>query len=294
MTPEQWLASEDPAAMLEALKQGEPCAGRTQGQADRRMRLFACACCRAVFHLLTDERSRRAVEVAEQYADGLATAEELLAAADAAYRVADNPPRYPPNMETLPNGKWANATAAATNSAWKQDQTTAIVWQTGQAGVPPATQAALLRDIIGNPWRPATLPLDARRKVPCPDCPDGQPDEWCDDCSGHGTVTEWRCSWLTSTVMALAEAAYAERPGRVCGECVSAHMDGVAPRRKNCRACNGTGRIDDGSLDPDRLLVLSDALEESGCDDPDILEHLRTPRVHVRGCWCIDLLLGKA
>lgn len=48
-----------------------------------------------------------------------------------------------------------------------------------------------------------------------------------------------------------------------------------------------------GTLDPDRLLVLSDALQEAGCDDEDILGHLRRPGPHIRGCWVVDLLLGK-
>jgi hypothetical protein len=48
-----------------------------------------------------------------------------------------------------------------------------------------------------------------------------------------------------------------------------------------------------GTLDPDRLAVLADALEESGCTDPDLLGHLRGPGPHVRGCYLLDLLLGK-
>jgi hypothetical protein len=43
-------------------------------------------------------------------------------------------------------------------------------------------------------------------------------------------------------------------------------------------------------LDPARL---ADALEEAGCADADILSHLRGPGPHVRGCWAVDLLLGK-
>src|SRR5262249_3252043 len=39
--------------------------------------------------------------------------------------------------------------------------------------------------------------------------------------------------------------------------------------------------------------VLADALEEAGCQDADILGHLRSPGPHVRGCWAVDLLLGK-
>ncbi len=48
-----------------------------------------------------------------------------------------------------------------------------------------------------------------------------------------------------------------------------------------------------GHLDPARLAVLSDALEEAGCTDADILTHLRSPGHHVRGCWALDLVLGK-
>jgi hypothetical protein len=42
----------------------------------------------------------------------------------------------------------------------------------------------------------------------------------------------------------------------------------------------------------ERLPVLADALEDAGCTDPDILDHLRAPRPHARGCWALDLLLG--
>jgi hypothetical protein len=44
----------------------------------------------------------------------------------------------------------------------------------------------------------------------------------------------------------------------------------------------------------DRLPVLADALEDVGCSDLDILGHCRSGGEHVRGCWVIDLLLGKS
>ncbi|MGF1581769.1 MAG: hypothetical protein ACFCD0_20760 [Gemmataceae bacterium] len=39
--------------------------------------------------------------------------------------------------------------------------------------------------------------------------------------------------------------------------------------------------------------ILADALEEAGCNDQNILDHCREDRAHVRGCWVVDLLLGK-
>jgi hypothetical protein len=43
----------------------------------------------------------------------------------------------------------------------------------------------------------------------------------------------------------------------------------------------------------DPFAILADALEEAGCTDAAILSHLRGPGPHVRGCWVVDLLLGK-
>ncbi len=43
----------------------------------------------------------------------------------------------------------------------------------------------------------------------------------------------------------------------------------------------------------DRLPLLADALEDAGCTDATILSHCREPGEHVKGCWVVDLLLGK-
>jgi hypothetical protein len=48
-----------------------------------------------------------------------------------------------------------------------------------------------------------------------------------------------------------------------------------------------------GLLDNTRLAVLADALEEAGCGDAEILAHCRGGGEHVRGCWPVDLVLGK-
>ncbi len=72
---------------------------------DRVLRKFACACVRQVWHLLTDERSRNAVEVAERFADGNATKEELKQAKHAAWAAAWN---------VASDAAWA----AASDAAW--------------------------------------------------------------------------------------------------------------------------------------------------------------------------------
>jgi len=75
LTEAEWLAATDPGPMLAFLR------GK---YSDRKLRLFGCACCRRIWHLLTDPRRREAVEVAERFSDGLAAATELTAALEGA------------------------------------------------------------------------------------------------------------------------------------------------------------------------------------------------------------------
>lgn len=48
------------------------------------------------------------------------------------------------------------------------------------------------------------------------------------------------------------------------------------------------------SRDFEPIPILADALEEAGCDNADILTHSRGPGPHFRGCWVVDLILGKS
>jgi len=52
-------------------------------------------------------------------------------------------------------------------------------------------------------------------------------------------------------------------------------------------------QVPSGKLDPERLTVLADALEDAVCTDADLLGHLRGPGPHVRGCFAVDLCLGR-
>jgi hypothetical protein len=71
MTESDWNSSTDPQAMLSFL--------REHGVSQRKLRLFAVACSRRIWHSI-DDLGRAAVEVAESFADGLADAEQLRAA----------------------------------------------------------------------------------------------------------------------------------------------------------------------------------------------------------------------
>jgi hypothetical protein len=219
MTEKQWLACKSPMSMLRHLH------GQGGG---RKLRLFAAACCRRAWDRLTDERSRRAVEAAERLADGEATTKELAAAWRSAWRVSAR--------RTEDDSRYVAAAAcyAADSLIWggAYDAAGAVARHAGQRKARPGeekAQVALLRDLFGNPFRPASVSP----------------------------------AWQTAEVVALAQAAYDERA------------------------------LPSGTLDATRLAVLADALEEAGCTDADILNHCRQPGVHVRGCWVVDLLLGK-
>ena len=57
-------------------------------------------------------------------------------------------------------------------------------------------------------------------------------------------------------------------------------------------AALATGIYDERTFD--QLPILADALQDAGCDSDDLLNHLRDPHAaHVRGCWALDLVLGK-
>lgn len=221
-----WLTGSGPWNMLVFLR------GRPE---ERKRRLFACACCRFLWRWLTDERSRQALDVAERFADGQASRKELRAAYVAACSVVER---------TNPADAGFAAIAACLNDWACVAGGASITHKAVQMAQAPYTarkkrleientQAALLRDIFGNPFRTVLV------------------------------SSSW-LTWRNGLVVTLAQAAYANR------------------------------QLPEGTLDETRLSVLADALEDAGCTDRAILDHLRASGPHVRGCWVLDLLLAKS
>ena len=214
MTEAEWLTATDRVAVLAFLR---------DRVSERKLRLYLCAGCRAVWWLLVLKESRHAVEVAERYADGEATADELGAAAY--HAEADCLPAVPGGPPFV--AAWL-ANFAANDLPFRPDSEgphgfsrwcfRMITWM-AEVRWPGSW---LTHDIFGNPFRPVTVDP----------------------------------AWLTSDVFALAAGIYADRAF-------------------------------------DRLPILADALQDAGCDNADILNHCRSDGPHVRGCFVVDLLLGK-
>jgi hypothetical protein len=104
---------------------------------------------------------------------------------------------------------------------------------------PKSVKAAILRDIVGNPFRPATLLWT----------PVWSPVH------GAGRTCPW-LRWNDGAIPAKAQAMY--------DACDFADMP-----------------------------ILADMLDDAGCDCEELLRHCRGDTLHVRGCWAIDLILGK-
>ena len=173
MTESDWFASTDPQKMLDFLR------GKTS---PRKLRLFAVACCRRIWPLLTDERSRKAVEIAELFADGLENRERLIQARD---QVREAKRQFVGPGQVV---AWRAAGAAqdatrdtgrsAALNCMAETSRAISVRDTNQCD--PAElqqQAAVLRCILGNPIH--SVALDP--------------------------------AWQTSTVRQLAEAIYEDR-----------------------------------------------------------------------------------
>src|SRR5262245_34824521 len=247
MTEVEWLACTNPEPMLEFLR----------GKAtDRKVRLFAVACCRRVWPSLEHEEFREAVRKAESFADGLADRAEMLAAHEKARAIfvnlhgKDNGPGAALSASGFPGApkSFMERVADALDDPWWEDE-----FDKGDPLAPALVTARhaarAAADLQGerNPLDSTARIGERREQTALLHCLFGNPFR-------PRPVTD---AWLNLEVTALADGIYAER------------------------AFN-------------RMPFLADALEAAGCKDAHLIEHCRSGREHARGCWVVDSLLGKA
>lgn len=262
MTEHDWLTSTDPAAMLNFVRSypsGLSGTARTVPHSDRKLRLFAVACCRLVWDKMS-MGCKRVVEDVERLIDGSKeiSLTEIGRMSERFHREAWKQGGKGALADTFGPSIWVQ-TACLPSQRLVDDRHTQI----GLLQSVTAVHAPLLRDIFGNPFRP----VETTDRVPLGECSEveinkpfklevrGGPKM---AMTGPITMSFLRKKqWLQSpTVLSLAQATYDDRAF-------------------------------------DRMPILADALEESGCQEQSILEHLRSDQQHVKGCWVIDLILGK-
>ena len=242
MTEAEWLAFDTPGNLL--LVRG----GRKRST--RKLRLFSVACCRRGWSLLTDPRSRRAVEAHELHADKRIDEQELDEADAGAAEVV----REGLAAGGLPSPDFVAAQAVGWLHTRRQaryaSNTMAYAargYSAIEAGEGWADGRYYQVDRSGTVYHPATI---AEFKV--------QADLYRDIFPFHSPKIDpaW-LSWDGGTVANLARTIYDDRAFA-------------------------------------RMPILSDALEAAGCSDAKILAHCRAETGHVRGCWVVDSLLGRA
>ena len=82
------------------------------------------------------------------------------------------------------------------------------------------------------------------------------------------------------------------RPAPSLPDAVLAWNDGTV--RRIAEGIYGERKMPEGTLYADRISILGDALLDAGCEDEALIQHCREPGPHVRGCWAVDLCLGKS
>jgi hypothetical protein len=187
MTEEEWLSATDPTPMLEFLlnrpgtlwdasaRPGPMVWLLRNKVSDRKLRLFAVACCRGSKQLLLRRKLREGVKVAERFAENQTTIAKLTTTHDHYNRLACSLYHCEKERDIR---RWAEATAVACATS-PTCNVVDTVWHIQRAAHrdPTPHLSRLLHDIFGNPFRPVSLDP----------------------------------AWLTSTVLALANGVYAER-----------------------------------------------------------------------------------
>lgn len=151
MKEKDWLTCTDPIKMLRSLR------GKTS---DRKLRLFACACCRRIGHFLEHPEIPILIEFVERIAERTATAQEVYDAIHDSGVIWQNV-AYLKNAETDAAAAFCSAAddrATATSAAKSVSRkATHALSHEGKQTTEEGSQCQLLRDIFGYPFRPVRL-----------------------------------------------------------------------------------------------------------------------------------------
>jgi hypothetical protein len=228
---------------------------REQGS-DRKRRLFGCACCRRTWHLLKDERGRLALDIIERYSDGLANEKELAQAVELAKQVHE---------ETA---------GSAHEAAEKREDFVMVEQLSDEAEATDAivSVAKMYIEAAAIATRCALMPGYAQF-------------------SHHGhsepqAVVENVYHWEHEQQSILLRDIFGPLHFRsiFVDPAWLIWNDGIIPRL--AQLIYDDRRFEDTP-------ILADALLDAGCHDETLLAHCRTGGPHVRGCWVLDLILGK-
>ena len=254
MTEAERLNCDGPSEMLSFL---------WKNPGTRKPRLFACACCRRVWRFLSDHRLRDGVEVAERFADGQAAAVELEAAVkaiDCAEQATD-----------VDDPVWVRARLAA-GAARSTVQFGGPLELTVEGNGVRAESGGMMDYMIAFDAAESAARLHASSFVA-----DSITDETIRD-------QQWdEAKSLESRVQANLLRDIFGNPFRPVA---------FDPRWRTTNVVGLAQAIyDDKAFD--RMPLLADALMDAGCEDEQVIGHCRGPGPHVRGCWVVDLVLGK-
>jgi hypothetical protein len=263
MTESKWLSATDPRGMLNFLR---------SRISERKQRLFACACCRRIWQvLLLDPDACACIERVERFADGAADKSEFDATVDA---LLDDPnpedskgtvEQLTPEEEALPfnesmlRGIGVMAAVRTEETVYRiEDRTLVTDRRTIVKAVKETTTfaAATVRQMVL-----ITASKNTRK-----------------------ALTEAERAERRSQAQLLRDLVGNPFQPVIIPAVVLTWNDGTIPRIAQTI-------YDERAFE--RLPILADALEDACCDNPAILDHCRVPDFHARGCWAVDLLLGK-
>jgi hypothetical protein len=286
MTEAEWEAGGDPAALLSFL-------GQRAGP--RKRRLFACACARRIRHLLKSTASEQAIDAAEQYADGLLTDEELAGFEQAARQASARAVREAHSVWAL--GPAALTARAAWVSVWAACAAENTCDRFSPEGVAPGTletgfQGCLaIRTAQVASW--ARSVAEELSEVHGSDMPDTETALFFSFLRGLKTTVQ-RIEQAVRDGLETCETVWQARLVReIFGNPFRVRQFDPAWRHAQGGAVLNIATAIYQERTWAEMPILADALEDAGCDDRVLLDHLHSPAPHVRGCWVLDLILGR-